>query len=247
MRNNVVVLSGEEGAVVVDTGFSARAVPELRTLVAGWSPAGIRWVINTHAHGDHVAGNALAPSPGAVVTAASLGAASGPPVARDPEPLVGRSGRTLPAPWSLRVGGREIKLVPRPGLHSDADLIAYFPSESVVAMGDLLLSESVPAVDDLPGYLAFLDDVLDVFPEGTTFVSGHGRELDAAGVRAYRADLVAMVDVVRAGLASGRTAEQMVRDDVLAAYEPRYSLLGFLTPDALVPRAVAAVREKTSK
>lgn len=35
----------------------------------------------------------------------------------------------------------------------------------------------------------------------------------------------------------------MVQDDVLAAYEARYSLLGFLTPDALIPRAVAALRE----
>ncbi len=247
MRNNVVVLSSAEGAVVVDTGFSTRAVPELKALAAGWSTAGIRYVVNTHTHGDHVAGNALAPSPGAVVTAAALGGASGLEAARDPEPLRGRSGRTLPAPWTLRVGGREIKLVHRPGLHSDADLLVYFPSESVVAMGDLLLSESVPATADLRGYLAFLDDVLDVFPEGTTFVSGHGRDLDAAGLRAYRADLVAMIDLVRTSLAAGRTAEQMVQDDVLAAYEARYSLLAFLTPDALIPRAVAALREGSLK
>jgi glyoxylase-like metal-dependent hydrolase (beta-lactamase superfamily II) len=247
MRNNVVVLSSAEGALVVDTGFSTRAVPALKALVASWSTAGVRYVVNTHAHGDHVAGNALAPSPGAVVTAAALGGASGLEVARDPEPLRGRSGRTLPAPWTLRVGRREIKLLPRPGLHSDADLMVYFPSESVVAMGDLLLSESVPATADLRGYLAFLDDVLDVFPEGTTFVSGHGRDLDAAGLRAYRADLVAMIDLVRASLAAGRTAEQMVQDDVLAAYEARYSLLAFLTPDALIPRAVAALREGSLK
>ena len=247
MRNNVVVLSSAEGAVCVDTGFSTRAVPELKALIAGWSTAGIRSVVSTHAHGDHVAGNALAPSPGAVVTAAALGGAPGLEAARDPEALRGRAGRTLPAPWTLRVGSREIKLLHRPGLHSDADLMVYFPSESVVAMGDLLLSESVPATADLRGYLAFLDDVLDVFPEGTTFVSGHGRDLDAAGLRAYRADLVAMIDLVRASLAAGRTAEQMVQDDVLAAYEARYSLLEFLTPDALIPRAVAALREGSLK
>jgi glyoxylase-like metal-dependent hydrolase (beta-lactamase superfamily II) len=246
MRNNVVVLSSAEGAVVVDTGFSTRAVPELKALVASWSTGGIRYVVNTHAHGDHVAGNALAP-PGAVVTASALGGASGLEVARDPEPLRGRSGRTLPAPWTLRVGSREVKLLHRPGLHSDADLMVYFPSESVVAMGDLLLSESVPATADLRGYLAFLDDVLDVFPEGTTFVSGHGRDLDAAGLRAYRADLVAMIELVRTSLTAGRTAEQMVQDDVLAPYEARYSLLEFLTPDALIPRVVTAVQQGTLK
>jgi len=47
-----------------------------------------------------------------------------------------------------RVGGADITLILRPGLHWDADLIVYFPKESVVAMGDLLLSESMPAVGD---------------------------------------------------------------------------------------------------
>jgi glyoxylase-like metal-dependent hydrolase (beta-lactamase superfamily II) len=248
MRNNVVAFSGADGAVLVDTGFSTRAVEELRKLVAGWSKAGVRYVVSSHAHGDHVAGNALAPSPEAVITAAKLaGGSSGLPVTRDPEPLKGRSGRTLPAPWTLRTGGAEVKLVPRPGLHSEADLIVYFPRESVVAMGDLLLSESMPALADVPGYLAFLDDVLDVFPENATFVSGHGRDLDAAGVRAYRDDLRAMVEIVRKNVAAGRTAEQMVKDGVLKEYGPRYSLLAFLTPDAWLPGAVAAMQQGTPK
>jgi glyoxylase-like metal-dependent hydrolase (beta-lactamase superfamily II) len=248
MRNNVVVFSGAEGALVVDTGFSTRAVEELGRLIAGWSKAGVRYVINTHAHGDHVAGNAIAPSPEAVITASTLGGGlSGLPVTKDPEPLRGRSGRTLPVPWTLRTGGAEIKLIPRPGLHSDADLIVYFPAESVVAMGDLLLSESMPAVEDVTGYLAFLDDVLDVFPENVTFISGHGRDLDAAGVRAYRDDLKAMVDVIHKNLVAGRTAEQMVQDHVLERYAPRYSLLSFLTPDAWLPRVAAALQAGTPK
>jgi len=242
-----VLLAGDE-AVVVDTGFSTRAVAEMKKLIVGWSKAGVRYVVSSHAHFDHVAGNAIAPSPQAVITAATLGDGSSDlPVTRDPEPLRGRSGRTLPAPYTLRTGGADIKLIPRPGLHSDADVIVYFPGESVVAMGDLLLSESMPAVGDVAGYLAFLDDVLDVFPENTTFISGHGRDLDAAGLRAYRDTLKTMVDVVRTNLAAGRTAEQMVQDDVLKAYKPQYSLLEFLTPDSLIPRVVTALQQGTLK
>jgi cyclase len=208
----------------------------------------VRYLISSHGHGDHVAGNALAPSPGVIITAASLAAnTAGLPVTRDALALTGRTGRSLPAPYTLRTGGYDIKLIPRPGLHSDADLIVYFPTESVVAMGDLLLSESMPAVSDIPGYLAFLDDVLDVFPENATFVSGHGRDLDAAGVRAYRDTLKAMVGIIRANLAAGRTAEQMVQDDVLKEYQARYSLLQFLLPNTLIPRVVEAVRQGTLK
>jgi glyoxylase-like metal-dependent hydrolase (beta-lactamase superfamily II) len=244
MMNNVVVFSGADGAVVIDTGFSTRAIPELKALIAGWSAPGIRYVVSTHAHGDHVAGNAVAPSPQTVITAASLAAGHpGLSVTRDPEPLKGRSGRTLPAPYAWRTGGSEIKLIPRPGLHSDADLIVYFPAERVVDMGDLLLSESVPAVTDIAGYLAFLDDVLDVFPENATFISGHGRDLDAAGVRVYRDTLKAMVEIIRTNVAAGRTAEQMAQDDVLKAYKEKFSLLEFLSPETLIPRVVTALQK----
>jgi len=248
MMNNVLVFSGNDGAVIVDTGFSTRALGELKKTIDGFSKAGVRWVINSHAHGDHVAGNAIAPSPAAVVTAATLtGNTAGLPITRDGEPLKGRSGRTLPAPCTLHTGGADIKLIVRPGLHSDADLIVYFPKESVVAMGDLLLSESIPAVDDLPGYMAFLEDVLDVFPENTTFVSGHGRDLTASGVRAYRDALNAMIGIVRTNLAAGRTVDQMVQDDVLKAYRAQYSLLAFLTPDRVIPRVVSALQKGTLK
>jgi glyoxylase-like metal-dependent hydrolase (beta-lactamase superfamily II) len=248
MMNNVVVFSGTDGAVVIDTGFSTRAIPDLKALIVGWSAPGITYVVNTHAHGDHVAGNAMAPSPQAVITAASLAAGHpGLSVAREAEPLKGRSGRTLPAPYAWRTGGSDIKLIPRPGLHSDADLIVYFPAERVVDMGDLLLSESVPAAQDIAGYLAFLDDVLDVFPANATFISGHGRDLDAAGVRAYRDTLKAMVEIIRTNVAAGRTPEQMVKDDVLKAYKAPYSLLEFLSPDTLIPRVVTALQRGALK
>jgi len=248
MMNNIVVFSGTDGAVVFDTGFSTRAIPELKRLIAGWSAPGITYVVNTHAHGDHVAGNAMAPSPQAVITAASLAAGHpGLSITREAEPLKGRSGRTLPAPYAWRTGGSDIKLVPSPGLHSDADLIVYFPAERVVDMGDLLLSESVPAVEDIAGYLAFLDDVLDVFPPETTFISGHGRDLDAAGVRAYRDALTEMIGIIRTGLAAGRTAQQMVDDDVLKAYKARFSLLEFLSAETLIPRVVTTLQQGTGR
>ncbi len=179
MMNNVLVFSGTDGAVVVDSGFSRRAVDELRKTILGWSPQGVRYVVNSHPHGDHVAGNALAPTPAAVITAGDAGrparragdhaaerAAEGP----DRADAAGRL-RLADRRRGTHAASRCRACTPRPTSSSTS------PGESVVAMGDLLLSESPPAVNDLAAYLSFLDDVLDVFPENTTFVSGHGRDL----------------------------------------------------------------------
>jgi len=248
MMNNVLAYTGSDGVIAVDSGFSTRAIDELKATITSGSKTGVRYVISTHGHSDHVAGDGLAPSPQAVITAATLAAAApGVPVMRGSEPLKGRTGRTLPAPYTLGTGGAEIRIIPRPGLHSDADLIVWFPAESVVAMGDLLLSETIPAVGDIAGYLGFLDDVLDVFPEKTTFVSGHGRDLDAAGVRAYRDTLTAMVGVIRTNVAAGRTADQMVNDDVLKAYKAQFGLLEFLPVDAFIPRVITALQQGSLK
>jgi hypothetical protein len=48
-------------------------------------------------------------------------------------------------------------------------------------------------------------------------------------------------------VAAGRTAEQLVKDDVLKAYKPAYSLLEFLSPDTLIPRVVTALQQAAMK
>ena len=243
MMNNILVFAGSDGAVIVDTGFSKRGVDDLRKAIAGVAKGGVRYVISSHGHGDHVAGNAIAPSPDAIITAQVLASrADRFSMTRATEPLKGRTGRTLPAPYLWRFGGADIRIVHRPGLHSADDLITWFPADRVVAMGDLLLSESMPALDDIAGYLAFLDDVLDVFPPDTRFVSGHGRDLTAEGVKAYRDTLTSMIGIIRTNVAAGRTPEQMVSDDVLRAYKAQYGLLDFLVPNTLIPRVVKALQ-----
>jgi hypothetical protein len=66
-------------------------------------------------------------------------------------------------------------------------------------------------------------------------------------VRAYRDTLKAMVGIIRTNLAAGRSAEQMVQDDVLKEYQARYSLLQFLLPNTLISRVVTAAQQGTLK
>lgn len=243
MRNNLVVWIGPDGALVVDTGFNKRALDTIRKIVDGLGPAAIRYVVNTHSDGDHVAGNALAPSAEAVIGLAKLeDLARQGLMRRSDRERRGPGGASLPAPFIWKFNGEDLEIFPYPGLHSDVDILIHFPKAGVLCMGDLLLSQSCPAIRDAAAYLELLDKVLDVFPGRTTFVSGHGGDLSAAGLRKYRTDMAEMADLVRKEFAAGRTAEDMVRADLLKAYKAEYSQLDWLGPDSWIRTVVRGLQ-----
>jgi len=239
MRNNLVISTGPDGALIVDTGFNKRALDTVRKIVAGFGRGDIRYVINTHSDWDHVAGNSLAPSESAVIGLDKVDdmVLQGRLMRSDRERR-GPAGKSLPAPYLLKFNGEEIEIFPCPGLHSEADILVHFPKAGILCMGDLLLSQSCPAVREAAGYLELLDKVLDVFPPATTFVSGHGRDLNAAGLKKYRNDMAEMAGVVEKEYAAGRTAEDMIRVDLLKAYKSGYSHLDWLGPDSWIRTVV---------
>lgn len=247
MRNNIAVFAGRDGILLVDTGFSKHGAEALGKTISGFAKGEVRYIVNTHPHGDHVDGNGVAPT-ARVLNAENLGSPDWKGLlSRSDGPLRGRAGGELAAPYVMRLNGEDVEIIPNPGLHSPSDIMVFFRKSKVVCMGDLLLSQCCPAVRDVGGYLAFLDKVLDVFPEGTTFVSGHGRDLTAAGLRKYRDDMAAMVAIVRKGYAAGRSAADMLRDDVLKAYKPGYSFLDWIGPDSWLQRTVEALRSGALK
>jgi cyclase len=243
MRNNLVVSSGPDGALVIDTGFSTRALDTIRKIVAGFGGPGIRYVINTHSHGDHVAGNALAPAAEAVIGLGGIEAfVHRGLLTRSGQGRAGADGKGFQPPYLMAWNGNTIELIPSPGLHSDADILIHFPKAGVLCMGDLLLSQSCPAVQDAAGYLELLDKVLDVFPDRTTFVSGHGRDLNADGLKKYQTDMAEMASMVRREFAAGRTDEEIIRADLLKAFKAQYSHLDWLGPDSWIRTVVRGLQ-----
>jgi glyoxylase-like metal-dependent hydrolase (beta-lactamase superfamily II) len=233
MRNNVVVFSGSDGILLVDTGFSKHSVEALRQKIGGLAKGKIKYVINTHLHSDHVDGNGILPPEGKTLNRENL---ESPDfrglISKGSKALRGRSGRALAAPYLMRFNGEEVQIIPNPGLHSQDDLLIYFPKSKVLDMGDLLLAGSCPAVQDVAGYMEFLDKVIDIFPAGTVFVSGHGKDMTAEGLRKYRNDLAGMIAVVKKEYSTGKRADDMIRDDVLKAYKAEYSFLDWIGPDS---------------
>jgi glyoxylase-like metal-dependent hydrolase (beta-lactamase superfamily II) len=248
MRNHIVVFSGPDGILLVDTGFSKRAVGELGKTIASLARGDIRFIINTHSHGDHVDGNAIAPAGAKVLNFTNLESPEFKGlIAKGDRPFRGRGTQEIGAPFVMRLNGEDVHIIPNPGLHSEGDLLIYFPKSNVLCMGDLLLSQNCPALQDVAGYMAFLDKVIDIFPAETTFVSGHGKDLTMDGLKKYRDDLAGMISIVRENFAAGKTTDVMLQDDVLGAYKAEYSFLDWIGPDSWLRRIAEALGSGRSK
>lgn len=147
------------------------------------------------------------------------------------EAIAGRSGKGFEYYYSLRFNGEEIRIIPSPGIHSSKDMLIHFTGSGIVHMGDLLLSQSFPAIDDVPRYLDFIDTVLDVFPEETIFVSGHGEDITTAGLKEYRIMLQMTAGIVRRELSKGKTLDDIREEKILADFESHGEFLTFLNTD----------------
>ena len=187
---NIVAQVGDEGVVLVDTGVAAASDAVLRALRT-LTDKPIRYVINTHAHQDHVGGNeAIVGVAGGQRTDAGGGGGAAlqqnqngvmvfahqntvdtmlfPAPGRTPypEPAVARSS-FITADKQLHFNGEAIELWWHPSAHTNGDILVYFPRSDVVVAGDLLQPASFPVFDAdaggrLQGVLNGLNQIIDL-------------------------------------------------------------------------------------
>jgi glyoxylase-like metal-dependent hydrolase (beta-lactamase superfamily II) len=212
--SNIAVSSSDEGFLLVDTGFTPRALGELRKALRDLGSGEVRYVINTHKHGDHIAGNGIGGDEAVLIDLDSLDRLASQGVLRR------RNDEAFGSCFTLTFGGEEVRLIPYPGIHTDDDLIVHFTRSGVVHMGDLLIPQSFPSITrKVDDYLSFLDKVASGFPETTIFVAGHGPETTRAEVAGYRAMLAGAAAIIRQQLEQGRTTREIRESEALRPYQ----------------------------
>jgi len=228
---NIGVSVGSEGLLLVDTGHRS-AAPKLLEVVNNMGGP-VKYIINTHPHGDHAGGNEIFSDDVVVIRHDNLlDMTSQGIVVSHTIPISGNSGLKFEACYALFFNGEEIKIIPSPGVHSNGDLIIYFTGSGVVHMGDLLLTESFPAVGgNVKEYLQILDKALDIFPSDTIFIGGHGREFTIEDIRQYRKMVDTTIEIVTSNMRAGKSLEEMQADNILNEFEKWGLFLEFLNTD----------------
>ncbi|WP_051378636.1 MBL fold metallo-hydrolase [Derxia gummosa] len=219
----ISVLSGPDGVLLVDSQFAPltdRLVAAIRRI----SDKPVRYLVNTHVHGDHTGGNENFAKLGATLLsrdqlrerlARPNPAADGTP--GKPAPAGALPAITYDGPVTLHIDGEDVKLIPVRAAHTDGDTLVQFVKHDVLAVGDYFRTVGYPVVDlnnggSLRGLLDGLGATIGRAGPSTKIVPGHGPITDRAGLIAQRDLILAVRDRVAPLVAEGRTV-----DEVLAA------------------------------
>jgi len=229
LRPNIGVSAGTDGILLVDTGHHETA-EILEMLVRSFRKGDIHYIINTHNHGDHTGANEECGENATLIGLGNLtGMVSSGVLTLNPEKLTGRTGKSFgPYYYSMPFNGEEIIIIPYSGIHSSTDVLVYFSASTVVNMGDLLLSQSFPAISDVQGYLDLLDKIIDIFPHETIFISGYGRDSTIEDVQNYKEMLLTTIKIIRTEKEAGKNIADMRRENVLIDFESWGVFLEFL-------------------
>jgi glyoxylase-like metal-dependent hydrolase (beta-lactamase superfamily II) len=221
---NVTVVAGDDGVIMVDTQF-APMHDKLKAAIAAVTPLPVRYVVDTHLHGDHTGGNALFAADGAIVvghaqlkasmaagTTNALSGAKTPPAPAAALPTKTYGGdRTV-----LSVGGRTVQLIHAPRAHTGGDTMVWIPDAYVLATGDIVsVGNRYPNVDvgdggGIDGMIAGVDACLERTDPRTRFVPGHGPLMTHEDVAAYRVLLADARDAVKKLKAQGLSEDEVV-------------------------------------
>jgi cyclase len=221
-NGNILVLTGPEGTLLVDAQ-SARRVGSADSVLGALSAPPVRWVINTHYHGDHTEGNAFFHARGAeIIGQATLPAqmakdttiASWGDWHRTPADPAAMPTRTFRDSLRLAVDGQQIVLTHIPAAHTDGDAIVWLPDANVIHIGDLFEHGAPPFIDwwaggRLEGMLAGVDWGLAHSDSATRIVPGHGPVGTRADLLEYRSMLLGVSRAVAARLNAGASLEEV--------------------------------------
>lgn len=242
---NIGVSSGPDGIFLVDDQYAPLTDKILATLRT-FSDEPIRFVINTHWHGDHTGGNENIGRAGALLVAhenvrermsveqfiEALDLRV-PPASDEALPVV-----TFTDAVTFHLNDHDIRVFHVRHAHTDGDAVIHFRGPDVIHAGDLYFNGSYPFIDvatggTIDGMIAGTEAILDLAGEDTRIIPGHGPLSNASELRAYHEMLVGVRDAIAAEMVGDKSLEQLIAAKPTAAYDAEWGG-GFIQPDQFV-------------
>ena len=242
---NVAVSAGEDGVFIIDDQvkpITGQLLAQIRKI----SDRPIRFVINTHYHGDHVGGNEDIAGEGAVIIAhdnvyrrmSSEQFSRFSNTTTEPWPLAALPVITFSDHVTLHLNGEDVTAYHVANGHTDGDAIIHFPVSNVIHMGDIYFNGLYPFIDldgggSVQGMLKAVDLALSLCNEDTRVIPGHGPLTSPVELANYRSFLNKATDNVQTLIDQGKTLEQAIASAPTAQWDDKLGTI-WITPAQFV-------------
>lgn len=252
---NIGVSVGEDGVIVIDDQY-APLTAKIQEAISKLSSKPIKFVLNTHWHGDHTGGNENFAAAGAVIIAhdnvrkrmstdqfmelMKRNVPASPPKAL---PIV-----TFTTDITLHFNGEDIHVMHADPAHTDGDSIVVFPKAKVVHMGDCYMTISYPFVDlssggNFDGFIAAASKVVGMTDDSFKIIPGHGPLSNKAELKGWHDMLTEIRAAVKKAADSGKTLDAVQKMKLTAKWDDKWGK-AFIKPDNVVEFAFKAVKTK---
>jgi glyoxylase-like metal-dependent hydrolase (beta-lactamase superfamily II) len=237
---------GDDGAFMIDDQY-APLTPTILEVVGRITDQPVRFVVNTHWHGDHVGGNERLGATGSVIVAhdnvrkrvsteqfMELFQRTVPPLPDAALPVI-----TFADGLTFHLNNDTIRVKHLANAHTDGDAVVYFEEADVIHMGDIFWNGVYPLIDvgaggSSRGLVAAVDAVLPMISDDTRIIAGHGPAVASrADLVAFRDVVAAITDRVQAGIDAGRSLEEIQASKPTADWDETWGQ-GFIKPDTFV-------------
>src|SRR5271169_3740676 len=234
LGDNVYMLEGQGGNITVAVGRSAIIMVDgefaplhdkIKAAIASVSNLPIKYLINTHFHGDHTGGNEPFAKDGVTIvsevnvkTRLAAGTTNGlTGVKTPPASAAALPTKTYTGAFQIRLRGRVADLKHIENAHTDGDTYVWFKTANVLSTGDTFTTGRYPNIDfanggNVRGMIAATDAYLKLVNDKSRLVPGHGPIADKATLIEYRAMLITARDRMAKLVKEGKS-----EDDVVAA------------------------------
>lgn len=206
---NIAVSAGPDGLLIVDDQYAPLA-EKIEAAMAKLGPRRLKYVLNTHFHGDHTGGNVHFGRQATIIAQANVRKRlSGVINVQGGLPVV-----TFDSNLSVHFNEEEIKLVHLGPGHTDGDTVVVFTKANVVHAGDQFFSGRFPNIDlagggDVRGYIRNVGRLLEMLPAGARVIPGHGPLSSRKELEEFYEMLKATAGLVEQAIGAGKTLEQV--------------------------------------
>ena len=215
---NIGVSVGSDGILIVDDQYAPLA-DKIKAALKTLGEGKLKFILNTHWHGDHTGGNAAFSSEGSIIAhtnvrkrlaeGMNITGRTTPPAAKEALPII-----TFDQSVSVHFNGEEIRALHLPRGHTDGDAVIFFTNSNVVHMGDLFFNGMFPFVDidsggDVEGYMKNIGEVLGKLPAGARIIPGHGPLATADDLKKVHDMMMKTTGIVRDKMKAGKTLDQI--------------------------------------